>query len=259
MPKSRRHNDTQSVVAVLVLVVLVLIVRCWWVANVAYSPVAPRRPLSRGVTYVTHMSWARRRNLERILQVWRADDGPGPVVVVFFASSFNDTEAIVRYIDDELHRPQQLVYTIYSNPSDDLRLYPINVLRNIGLGHVKTELCVLADGDMIPNKKLYEDVISSKYPSFVADVQHTAFVLPIFHLAQSEETGQIPPVPGEKSALLSALDRGEVKVTLDHPRRPHHFLTDYNRWKSDTRDYNIRYRFWYEPYLLMSPRYMPFF
>ena len=25
------------------------------------------------------------------------------------------------------------------------------------------------------------------------------------------------------------------------------------------RDYNIRYRFWYEPYLLMSPRYMPFF
>ena len=48
-------------------------------------------------------------------------------------------------------------------------------------------------------------------------------------------SGQIPPVPGEKSALLSALDRGEVKVTLDHPRRPHHFLTDYNRWKSDTR------------------------
>ena len=62
--------------------------------------------------------------------------------------------------------------------------------------------------------QLYEDVISSKYPSFVADVQHTAFVLPIFHLAQSEETGMLRLVALATRPRGRGRGRGRVRVRL---------------------------------------------
>lgn len=226
-----------------------------------HSPIAPHRPLARDVTYVTHLSYSRIANLQRVLDAWRLPDTAhaGPVVVVFFAGSVQDTQAILSYVRSDLQQPRQLTYTIYSNPSNDLSSYPVNVLRNIGLGHVSTELCVLADGDMVPDRHLYAALSTRKYDEALsAALNKVALVLPIFNLSATA-AGAIPPIPDNKPALLAALRSGEAQIKLDHPRRPHHSLTDYPRWQTDTRDYDIRYRFWYDPYLIISPRTAPFF
>eukprot|EP00667_Euglena_gracilis_P014463 EG_transcript_14988 len=260
MPRHRSRWNVRSLSLVLLLLVACVAIHWLLPCTAQHSPVAPHRSLQRGVTYVTHMSFARVSNVPRILEAWRhpATAQPGPVVVMFFAAAVQDAEGIVAYVRSDLKSPPQLAYGIYSNPSGDLRSYPVNVLRNLALGHVQTALCVMADGDMVPDRQMFADLTSSKYNTLLDDSFSTVFVLPVFHLEAPEE-GEVPAVPGDKAALLAALRRGDVRVQLDHPRRPHHALTDYPRWMGEVRDYDVRYRFWYEPYLLVNVQAVPFF
>jgi hypothetical protein len=53
---------------------------------------------------------------------------------ILFKTAPLPLQGIVSYIRSDLKHPPQLSYAIYSNPTADLRTYPINVLRNMGLG-----------------------------------------------------------------------------------------------------------------------------
>lgn len=143
-------------------------------------------------------------------------------------------------------------YTQYKYDGN-VTAYPVNYMRNQALLMVQTELVVLIDGDFLPSDGLYDRFAPSS-PSYTRDVEamhnDRVFVVPCFM-----QTQKWVDHPHNKTALVGD-DR--LGPPYDPPGRPHHHLTDYTRWTNANADYDIAYRFFYEPYVVQSMRRAPF-
>jgi glycosyltransferase-like protein LARGE len=216
---------------------------------------APVRPLRRGVTLVTHMDESRiSGNLKAMAARWA-----GPMAVAVVA----DTPEQVAKIGQRFFgvqaagRRDNIAYSVLMSVDKDeseIR-YPVNTLRNRALSAAHTELVYMVDGDFIPSEGLYGWIMDNYDEILRASNQPdrpAAYVVPIFM-----QTNRFDDRPATQADMLAALQAGKAGRPGDPADRPHHGLVDYDRWATAVDPYRIDFRFFFEPYLVVSLRQVP--
>lgn len=143
-------------------------------------------------------------------------------------------------------------------------LYPVNSMRNRALAGADTDVVLLLDVDFWPSAELAELMANPrKYASLLQAVnQRTAVVLAAF---ESGETGSIGVEQAREAVLrgkigAAAMSRdGRLKPFHTDRYRAGHRATDYARWTTAKQPYSVRYEEGYEPYVLVSRRFVPWY
>ena len=151
----------------------------------------------------------------------------------------------------------------WDDPMKPWSLYPTNSLRNRALMMAKTDAVILLDVDFLPSRELAEMYSGNKYWDLMNDLdQKVAYVLPAFETANSGTEGVLlanrVAVEG-KEAMVAAFDGGDIVGFQVEQYFQGHGPDNFPKWVVAEEPYPIRYKKGYEPYLLMSRRFVPWF
>lgn len=203
------------------------------------------------VTIAVQFTVDRLATFLELVKIWRA-----PVSAVVFIRTqqdlntlfeqFNDGSPwfplLSRFVDLHLFRGQG------SEP------YPINKLRNIALKNVRTHFVLSLDVDFIPCRDMHQ--LLSKTLNLLAS-NRVAIVVPAFELNESGVA--ITYYPETKYELVDLYYQGKVQQVHLTKGVNAHVATDYSKWIRAKEAYRVKYRYLYEPYVLIrkdqSPRY----
>jgi len=147
-------------------------------------------------------------------------------------------------------------HLLFANENQD---YPINVLRNLALDHVRPEsdyvLCL--DVDFIPSEGAYAYI-----RDFLKSVQNGTFQVPdkeeiAFVVASFEIDGLTPDtvdelLPPNKRALLPLIKNQMARQVHVKFAPEAQGPTNYTHWEETNTPYEVRYQGHYEPYYFVS-------
>lgn len=125
-------------------------------------------------------------------------------------------------------------------------LYPVNAMRNRGLANARTDIVLLLDVDFWPAAELGELAHQpGKYASLLAAAQaRRAIVLPAFETGESGDIGvevaREAVLEGKDAAVAMFWD-GRIKPFHSDRYSAGHRATDFKKWLTATRPYNIVY------------------
>lgn len=149
---------------------------------------------------------------------------------------------------------------------DNVTLYPFNALRNRALMLAKTEAIVLLDVDFLPSQSLPQTY--QNRPGSYADLlqvlveEKTAYVLPAFETKQQGADGRVVAknvAKRGKLAAVNAWNHGNIAGFQVSQYPAGHSPTDFGKWISTIEAYNIEYLKGFEPYIMISRRYVPWY
>lgn len=238
-----------------------------------------QRP-QRGVTIVTQLSLERMSMLEQQCAHW-----PHPIAAVvyipvvrgkIFSGEDDDwhLSPIERGIDAmtvlyERMRSLQCILdmevVVEERCSNDLAsMYPTNAVRNRALFIAQTEIVLLLDVDFVVDLSLVTSLENEKtYQELKSALDnHNALVLPAFEAWDQSDWG--------KKLALDAVKQGKQFITqkfmynvvigfhMSHYPQGHE-KTNYWRWINTTRAYKVQYQLGFEPYILMSRKFVPYY
>ncbi|GAB4822605.1 hypothetical protein N2152v2_009651 [Parachlorella kessleri] len=147
----------------------------------------------------------------------------------------------------------------------EVGLYPFNAARNRALMLAGTEALLLLDADFVPPTSLAAAYQASPraYQELLAQLrQGQTVVLPAFETASGGAEG--------RALALAAAQRGKAFVVGEYAAgrllgfqmrqyEPGHAPTDYARWSAGDSPYTVQYAKGYEPYVLISRRFVPWY
>ena len=121
--------------------------------------------------------------------------------------------------------------------------YPVNRLRNVALSLALTEFVAFVDADFSVPEQMYEK-LRKHVRRFPSD-RNTAFVIPAFQT-------DLQYLPSTKALMTSAIRNRKVQAFQQKNYPSGHYATNTKRWLEADRPYEVRYRFGYEPFLVLK-------
>jgi len=132
-------------------------------------------------------------------------------------------------------------------------LYPINALRNLALSQARTELVFLLDVDFVPSAGLLRDL--TRQPALLSHLaaNKAALVVPAFEVSPRHR------LPAQQAALAALAASSPPQASGFHTGHfpVGHAPTDFARWFTSARPYEVAYEESYEPYVVASKRWLP--
>jgi len=135
-------------------------------------------------------------------------------------------------------------------------LYPINALRNLAMSHAATELVFLLDVDFVPSAGLLRELGHDHRLLHQLKTTRTALVIPAFEVSPDHR------LPRQQAALSSLL--GGCSPPAASPFHCSHFPaghtpTDFARWLTASERYAVEYALNFEPYVVVSRKWLPLY
>merc|ERR1712216_35148 len=128
-------------------------------------------PDESDITLVTQLSADRFQRLERIMSIWG-----GPMSVAIYIKDVHaDVQLLEQWRARSRHARQLIDFHLLFNNGGQ---YPANALRNLAMGHVRTDFLLLLDVDLIPTSHIYSALRNVRGEMGSKDV----FVLPAFEI-----------------------------------------------------------------------------
>eukprot|EP00947_MAST-08B_sp_MAST-8B-sp1_P003299 g3299.t1 len=237
----------------------------WWVL--------PRRGISASeeVTLVTHLEPAHLDLLGKVSKAW-----PGPISAAMLVDSVTDEAATLakRFAAE----PRIHITLAQRRSARGDGFYPVNALRNVALGAVRTRYCLLNDIELVPSPSTYNSLVRLRESLDWGD--KIAVVLPAFvwqdHAKLQErearaekdpenELGQLAAwVPQTKTELVELVNGGHLEGLHQSPTMPYwhavgQHSTLYKRWLVGKQPYEVPYNLGYSPSVMMRlPMAVPF-
>ncbi|KAG6459736.1 hypothetical protein O3G_MSEX011570 [Manduca sexta] len=194
------------------------------------------------VTLVLQLSMDRLQFLERLVKHW---EGPMSAAIYLSDCEVSKLETFIRDWSDTLSARKNVAYHLVFK--HDSVHYPVNYLRNVALENVNTPYVFLMDVDFVPMAGLYEHLRSAikvinPYP------QKQCLVVAAFETQRYRAS-----VPRSKAALLARLAASPADVApfraREWPRG--HRPTNYDKWATANKPYEVEWQADYEPYLVV--------
>lgn len=224
-------------------------------------------PSEHDVTLVVHLSIDRLQVLHTLASHW-----PGPISAAIYLSE-HDCSAFLESLrmSETLSSRKNIGYHLVFR--DHGLNYPINRLRNIALDNSITPYVFLSDVDFLPAHNLYEylkQYIASASASVANGVvidesrhgvdghdeflRRQALVVPVFESSQYKFE-----FPAGKTELLQQISLGQVTMFREQLWPRGQAPTDYARWRTATRPYDVVWQLDYEPFIVTSRKHAPRF
>jgi hypothetical protein len=192
------------------------------------------------VTLVTQLTIDRLSVFESLSKRWN-----GPISAAFYLDD-NEVKHLKRYVKGSqiLSSRTNIGYHVVHREG---LFYPINYLRNIALNSVNTEYIFLVDVDFLPSNQLYQ-VLREKIIKFMINQRNKrCFVIPAFET--QEKDFQFPET---KYELLTLLKSNKIIPFYYHTWPTGHEPTDYDKWRTSTEPYLIKWKPDFEPYIVID-------
>lgn len=146
-----------------------------------------------------------------------------------------------------------------------LSLYPVNAARNRALMLAKTDAVLLLDVDFLPSDSLVNLLSDPNMSDLIQEKR--AYVVPAFGHAN------YVPLPsgtdlrqrdayvllGSKAAVVDAYFKRRMPSFYEVANPGDHGPTNYSRWATAKRPYDIEYEEGYEPYIMIAKKYVPWY
>jgi len=137
--------------------------------------------------------------------------------------------------------------------------YPINIVRNRALQQVTTEFVILLDMDFVPDPGLYNYILNN-YDLINDNTAPRAFVIPAFAYSPpgvpSNKIWTEVPFPESKAKLSEAVENELFKYEQWGEAQKD---TNIPKWLKSDDLYPVYPGDWFEPYVLVNLKYVPFF
>ncbi|KAJ2945231.1 hypothetical protein O0L34_g9302 [Tuta absoluta] len=197
------------------------------------------------VTVVVQLSMDRLQFFERLVRYW---EGPVSAAIYLADCEVSRLESFIREQATLSSRSNIAYHLVFKH---DAMHYPVNYLRNVALEHCTTPYVFLMDADFVPMHGLYEHLrhalqAINPYP------QKKCLVVAAF---ESQRYRASPP--RNKLQLVARLGggKGGAREGRFYPFRAHewprgHRATNYTRWVTATKPYEVEWEAGYEPYLV---------
>lgn len=191
------------------------------------------------VTLVTQLTIDRLSVFESLSKRWN-----GPISAAFYLDK-NQVKDLKRYVKRSqiLSNRTNIGYHVVYREG---LFYPINYLRNIALNSINTEYVFLVDVDFLPSNQLYQ-VLREKITFMVNQKEKFCFVIPAFET--QEKDFQFPET---KNQLLTLLKSNKIIPFYYHTWPTGHEPTDYDKWRTSTEPYLIKWKPDFEPYIVID-------
>lgn len=125
-------------------------------------------------------------------------------------------------------------------------LYPFNYLRNVALDNVQTPYVFLCDIDFLPVFGMYQRLQTDILLNM--NKQHKkALIVPAFE----EKTQFIFDFPKNKQELITQMKERQIIPFRFDSFTYGHQATDYPKWIQATAPYKVKYKAYYEPYMIL--------
>ena len=193
------------------------------------------------ITITTQMSLDRASQLEILLNTWQ-----GPVSVAIYLRSGQTLS------NSEYGKQVQRLIAKYGETrlrcalvqqENESEYYPVNRLRNVALSLALTEFVAFVDADFSVPEQMYENLM--KHVRHFPSDRNTAFVIPAFQT-------DLQYLPSTKALMTSAIRNRKVQAFQQKNYPSGHYATNTKRWLEADRPYEVRYRFGYEPFLVLK-------
>ncbi|XP_065647225.1 xylosyl- and glucuronyltransferase LARGE2s isoform X2 [Hydra vulgaris] len=202
------------------------------------------KPEVGDVTLMTHLSMDRIQILDLLSQHWE-----GPMSISLYASDA-EAQQFTRYssVSSFLRKRKNIGLHIVYKDGD---LYPVNYLRNVALEHVQTTYVFLSDIDFLPMIGLYNYL---RGLANITNMEKKAVVVPAFETYQYKLD-----YPLSKKQLIEYWGSQKVDTFRGEVWQQGHAATDFQRWKTSSTDYEVRWEVDFEPYILVKKSSVPLY
>jgi hypothetical protein len=198
------------------------------------------------VTLVTQLTIDRLSVFESLCERWN-----GPISAAFYLDD-NEVKNLKRYVKESQilsSRTNVGYHVVYREGL----FYPINYLRNIALNAINTEYIFLVDVDFLPSNQLYQVLRNKIITYMINQRKKRCFVIPAFEIQEKDFR-----FPETKYELLIYLESNKIIPFYYQTWPTGHEPTDYDKWRTSTEPYLIKWKPDYEPYIVIDkgvPRY----
>lgn len=204
------------------------------------------------VTLITQLSFDRMYTIKLIAAKWN-----GPIIYIVYFFHENSAEMARRNLSVFVRNSRMLTlrhnieYRAVVSVANTSTLYPINVLRNVGLRLCTTKFVLVIDADFLPKPGMYDDV-RRWLAKLRKRTDDTMFVVPAFETSVAVSRKTLTDIfPANKRALLTLWRKArQIKPFHVDTFAPGHAPTDYRRWEKTETPYFVRWGGCFEPYLL---------
>jgi len=204
------------------------------------SWLGPTTPAQRGVSLVTQLSPDRINSLIELATAWS-----GPISACVFTRDVRRDIPVVMEALDRLGRKHSV--DIHFIPSPGKGPYPVNALRNIAFTQVRTDAVMLVDVDFWPSPDTRSAIIKAFDERRWDKSEKIAFVIPSFDAPE----GSIKAFPKNKAEVLQMRMKKTLSIVHEKKIREAHMATDYAQWEKAEKEYEVHYKYPYEPYVAM--------
>ena len=210
------------------------------------------------VTMVTQGSPSKLDRLRHLLARWN-----GPISCTAVISSHEDIVRLADFWNSNTIVRLYVSIHVYMEQQPNTQGYPINIARNIALDHIDSDYFLANDIDFIPDPAAFSILSAANKQELK---QRVFWVLPAFERFLSKENKEalvddVALIPKDKSTLLKMVK--EEVLEPFHPYTSGHRPTNITRWYNTTKDYEIKFKMYYEPYVVGykfgAPQYWPTF
>ena len=187
-------------------------------------------------TLVTQLSLDRLRTFNTLIKQWN-----GPISIAMYGTDADVAKfsAFVSTFEVLFQRSNVIVHIVFKQGP----FYPVNYLRNIALGAVRTQYVFLNDGDFIPVKGLFNYLLDQN--KLIMN-KKTLLVVPAF------ETSKFTlKFPASKRELLQQIRMKLVSQFCVACAHKTHAPTNYRTWFKARNPYQIEWAQHFEPYVVV--------
>ncbi|GAB4815237.1 hypothetical protein N2152v2_002283 [Parachlorella kessleri] len=146
----------------------------------------------------------------------------------------------------------------------DASLYPVNAARNRALMLARTEALLLLDADFVPTPTMLPEYKSPQgYARLLNRLNKPgAIVLPAFETANNGTEGRVLALEAARRGKDFAVQAFNEEKLLGFAMKEYergHRATNYDKWMGASQPYRIQYAEGYEPYIIVSRSFVPWY
>eukprot|EP00741_Cyanophora_paradoxa_P007829 tig00001215_g7575.t1 len=234
-------------------------------------------PLARaGITMTVHLTADRMERLEVLAERW-----PGPLVAVLFYNL--DLKPVNGSGPTREQFPHTQLQWRQKHPHVSLGMlamakpptkYPANIVRNAGLRAAQTDFVFPVDVDFVPDTGLHE-FLDRSMPELLARASFASYIVPAFEIdanatqvwrdedfdekGHSKVKQDYRAVPQDKAELMGFVQNRSARPFREIESIYAHVHTQFSRWFFATREYRVRYKYPFEPWVVVAKDYAPLF
>ncbi len=188
------------------------------------------------ISLVAQLSFDRIHMLIRLLEMW---EGPVSAAIYMEESEVLQLMEFIHYMP-VFQRTNLALHVVYKKGDF---LYPINFLRNIAWNYSTTPYVFLNDVDLMPSLDLYNRLKDALRPGLRVN---SVYVVPAFetHIKGLQ-------LPGSKQSLQHYVSDKKVSPFKWQLFKFGHEPTNYSKWFQATEPYEVHWKEWYEPYIVV--------